>query len=49
LEATRHVLVPTKKTERAKEFYGKLFGWKINPFFISTLTRAALTLRPMAG
>jgi len=24
--------IPADKPERAKEFYGKLFGWKINPF-----------------
>ena len=23
--------IPADKPERAKEFYGKLFGWKINP------------------
>ena len=24
--------IPADHPERAKEFYGKLFGWKINPF-----------------
>src|SRR5882672_11185651 len=24
--------IPADKPERAKAFYGKLFGWKINPF-----------------
>ncbi|MEO6182126.1 MAG: VOC family protein [Verrucomicrobiota bacterium] len=24
--------IPADKPERAREFYGKLFGWKINPF-----------------
>jgi predicted enzyme related to lactoylglutathione lyase len=24
--------IPADKPERAKKFYGKLFGWKINPF-----------------
>ena len=24
--------IPADKPARAKEFYGKLFGWKINPF-----------------
>lgn len=24
--------IPADKPERAKQFYGKLFGWKINPF-----------------
>jgi predicted enzyme related to lactoylglutathione lyase len=24
--------IPADKPERAKTFYGKLFGWKINPF-----------------
>ena len=24
--------IPADKPERAKEFYGKLFGWNINPF-----------------
>lgn len=24
--------IPADKPERAKRFYGKLFGWKINPF-----------------
>ena len=24
--------IPADKPERAREFYGKLFGWKISPF-----------------
>jgi len=24
--------IPADKPERARKFYGKLFGWKINPF-----------------
>lgn len=24
--------IPADKPERAKKFYGRLFGWKINPF-----------------
>lgn len=24
--------IPADQPERAREFYGKLFGWKINPF-----------------
>ena len=44
--------IPADDLERAKKFYSKLFGWKINPIpgmgITGTLTPAAPMPRPTA-
>ena len=36
--------IPADKPERAREFYGKLFGWKINPCLLAHLKAPRLIL-----